>query len=70
MFEANGPRWAQKWGICCKNSFKILPNEKHQQVDESNNNGLFQKKLIRTNWGILGPKMAHPHNSGLGLKNF
>ena len=29
-----------------------------------------KKILFRTNWAILGPKMAHPHNSGLALKNF
>ena len=50
--------------------YKILPDEKGQQVGESNNNGLFQKNLFNTNWGILGPKMAHLHNSGLGRRIF
>ena len=29
-----------------------------------------KKILFRTNWAILGPKMAHPHNSGLALRIF
>ena len=40
------------------------------EVDESNNNGLYQKILLWTNWGILGSKMAHPHNSGPTVRIF
>ena len=40
------------------------------EVDESNDNGLYQKILLRTNWGIFGPKMAHPHNSGPTVRIF
>ena len=40
------------------------------EVDESNNNGLYQKILLWTNWGILDPKMAHPHNSGPTVRIF
>ena len=29
-----------------------------------------EKNLFRTNWAILAPKMAHPHNSGLALRIF
>ena len=29
-----------------------------------------KKKLFRTNWAILGPKVAHPHNSRLALRIF
>ena len=39
-------------------------------VDESNNNGLYQKKFVQDKWAILGPKMAHPHNSGSALRIF
>ena len=42
-----------------------------QYVDESNTkNGLNQKNLFKTNWSILDPKMANPHNSGLPLRIF
>ena len=50
--------------------FKILHNEKGQKVDESNNNGLYQKKIIQDKCAILVPKMAHPHNSGSALRIF
>ena len=38
-------------------------------VDESNDNGLYQKKFVHDKWAILGLKMAHPHNC-VGPKNF
>ena len=41
---------------------------KSQYIDESNNNGLYQKKFVHDKWAILGPKMAHPHNSGSALR--
>ena len=69
LFWANGPFQAQKWHIlitliCCQKFFKILHNQKCQQVGESNNNnGLYQKKFVQERWAILSPKMAHPHNS-------
>ena len=50
--------------------FKILHNEKAQQVDENNNNGLYQKNVVHNKWDILGLKMAQPHNSGLALRIF
>ena len=40
------------------------------EVDESHNNGLYQKILLWTNWGILGQKLAHPHISGSTLRIF
>ena len=43
---------------------------KGQQVDESDNNGLYKKKCVQNKWTILGPKMAHPHNSGSALNFF
>ena len=39
----------QLW-ISCKNFFLILHNEKGQQVDESNNNGLYQKEFFQDKW--------------------
>ena len=54
--------------ILCKNFLKILHNEKGQYLDESNNNCLYQKIFVYDKWAILGPKMAHPHNSGLALR--
>ena len=47
----NGPFWAQKWRIVItldllSEFFEILHNEKGQWVDESNNDGLYQKKKI------------------------
>ena len=27
-----------------------------------------KKKIVQDKWAILGPKMTHPHNSGLTLK--
>ena len=38
--------------------------------DESNNNGLYQKKFVRNKWANLGLKMAHPHKSGSALRIF
>ena len=38
------------------------------RVDESNINGLYQKILFMTNWGILGLKVEHPHKSGLASR--
>ena len=49
---------------------KILHNKKGQQVDESNNNGLYQKSFVQDKWAILGPKMAHLHNSGSIIRIF
>ena len=31
---------------------------------------IFQKKILWGRWTILGPKMAHPHNSGSALRIF
>ena len=39
-------------------------------MDESNNNGLYQKNFVHDRWAILGPKMAHPNNSGLARRIF
>ena len=39
-------------------------------VDESNINVCYQNIFFRGKWAILDPKMAHPHNSGLGLRIF
>ena len=74
MFGANGPFWAQKWHILItldllQEFFKILYNENSQYVDESNNNGLYQKKFVQDKWAILGPKMAHPQ-LWIDSKNF
>ena len=70
LIWANGTFWAQKW-IRCKNFFKILHNERCQYVDESNINNFFQKeKKFGANEAILGPKIAHPHNSGSALRIF
>ena len=44
-----------------------MHNEKGQQVDESNNTGLYPKK-IQAKWDILCPKMAHPYNYGSALR--
>ena len=69
MFGANGPFWAQKWHILItldplQEFFKILQNEKCQEVDKSNNNGLYQENFVQNKWAILDLKMAPPHNSG------
>ena len=37
-------------------------------VGKSNNNGLYRKNSVQDKWAILGPKMAHPHNSGLAQR--
>ena len=50
--------------------FEIFHNEKSQQVDESNNNGLYQKSFVQDKWAILDPKMAHLHNFGSALRIF
>ena len=31
---------------------------------------MYQKNFVQDKWAILGPKMAHPHNSGLALRIF
>ena len=48
----------------------MLHNEKDQYLDESKNNGLYQENFIQDKWAILGPKMAHPGNSGSILRFF
>ena len=69
-----GPFWDQKLRILITLDppeeffFKNLHNEKGQFADESNNNGLYQKHFVHDKWSILGPKIAHPHNSGLALR--
>ena len=40
---------------------------KGQQLDESDNNGLY-KKMCSEQMDHFGSKMAHPHNSGSALK--
>ena len=50
--------------------FWILHSEKGQEVDESNDNGLYQKNFVHDKWAILGPKVAHPHNFGWALRIF
>ena len=70
IFKAIGPFWAQKLWICWKNIFSFCTMKKGQQLHESNNNGLYPKKIVQHKWVILGPKMAYPHNSGLALRIF
>ena len=36
----------------------------------SNNNGLYRKKFVQGKWAILGPKAAHPRNSGSIVRVF
>ena len=31
---------------------------------------MYQKNFVQDKWAILGPKMAHPHNSGSALRIF
>ena len=64
-FRSKHDASSQLW-LHCKIFLKILPSEKGQQVDESKNN-CTKKNLFRTNWAILGLKMAHP---GLALRIF
>ena len=47
-----------------------MHNEKGQWVDESNNNGLYQKSFVQDKWAILDPKVAHPCNSGSAQRIF
>ena len=56
-------------GPTIRNFLKILHIEKGQQIDESNNDGLYLKKFVYK-WAILGSKMAYPHNSGSALRIF
>ena len=44
--------------------------QKGPMGNESNNNGLYQKKFVQEKWAILGLKVPHPHNSGLALRMF
>ena len=44
-----------------------MHNEKGQQVDESNSNGLYQK-ICSGQLGHFVPEMAHPDNSGSALR--
>ena len=50
--------------------FKILFNEKGQQVDESNNKGLYPKKICSGQMGNFGPENGTSHNSGSALRIF
>ena len=48
---------------------KILHIEKGQQVDESNNNGLYQRFFFSRQMGYFGPENgAYPHNSESALR--
>ena len=47
-----------------------MHKEKDQLVDESNDNALYQKKIVHHKRVILGTKMAHPHNSGWAQRMF
>ena len=49
--------------------FKILNNERGQQVHESYINGFFEKILVRHKWSMMGLEMKHPHN-WIHLKDF
>ena len=44
--------------------------KKGQQADESNNNGLYQKKNCSRQVGHFGPENGTSHNYGLALKIF
>ena len=44
--------------------FNFCTLKRANMVDESNNNGLYQKKFVEEKWAVLGPKMTHPHKSG------
>ena len=55
LFGTNGLFWAQKWRILItldplEEFFKILHNEKGQEVDESNN-GLSKKNFVQDKLG-------------------
>ena len=50
--------------------FNFCTLKRANMVDESNNNGLYQKKFVEEKWAVLGPKMTHPHNSGYALRIF
>ena len=50
--------------------FLNLAQGKELKVDKSNNNGLYQKNFVQEKWAILGPKTAHPYNSGWALRIF
>ena len=60
---------SQLW-IHCETFFQILHNERGQQVDENDFNNIFQKNFVWGKWTILGPKMAHPHNSRSFVRYF
>ena len=66
-FDPKNEASSQLW-IGPNNFLQILHNEKSQQVDESNNNGLYQKKFVQDKWTNLCPKMTHPDNSGPALR--
>ena len=66
-----GPKMAHpNFGTAVRFFFSIFHNEKGQQVDESSNNGMYQKTFFQDKWFILGPQMAHPDNSGSALRIF
>ena len=66
--------FGQKWCIVIildplYEFLKILHNEKGQQVDESNNNGLYQRFFFSRQMGYFGPENgAYPHNSESALR--
>ena len=55
LILGNGPFWAQ-----------ILYNERSMRMIWI----IFQKKILGRQIDILGPKMAHPHNSGSAVRIF
>lgn len=56
--------------ICFEDFSKIFFNEMGQEAHENYINGFCKKILVLLKWGIGGPNMKHPHNSGFALKIF
>ena len=69
LIDNFGPKngTSSKLWIYRKIFLKILRNEKGQQVDDSNNNGLYRKNFVQDKWAILGQKVAYP---GSTLRHF
>ena len=60
----------RNYGSALRIFFKLLLNERGQEVHESYSNGSFKKVLFGANSSFLGPKMARPNNYGSALSIF
>ena len=64
----NGP--SSELCIRCKNFSKFYTMKRVNRYMKVVIMACTKKKFVQDKWAILGPKMAHPHNSGSAVRIF